>query len=127
MGKNATTFSPGRGAGHGGAASGPGWGGPAKGLRPAFRPGGAQPAPEAKIAGREVAAEIKARIAAHGSAILQAQLARALDLQHPHGFQAAKDLLDRVAPPESKTVLAGDASAPITRIERVIISATPPG
>ena len=53
--------------------------------------------------------------------ILRAQLARALDLQHPHGFQAAKDLLDRVAPPESKTVLAGDASVRTTRVERVII------
>ena len=58
--------------------------------------------------------------------ILRAQSAGALDLQHPHGFQAAKDLLDRIAPPESKTVLAGDASAPITRIERVIIGETPP-
>ena len=127
MARNATTFSPGRGAGHGGAANGPGWGGPAKGLRPAFAPGGAQPAPEAKIAGRQVAEEIKTRIAAHKDAILQAQLARALDLQHPHGFQAGKDLLDRIAPPESKTILAGDASAPITRIERVIIGETPPG
>ena len=100
MGRNSTTFPPGRGAGHGGAASGPGWGGPAKGLRPAFTRGGAQPAPEAKVAGREVAAEIKARIAAHGSAILQAQIARALDTHHPRGAQAAADLLNRIAPPD---------------------------
>jgi len=98
MGRNSTTFPPGRGAGHGGAASGPGWGGPAKGLRPAFTRGGAQPAAEAKVAGREVAAEIKARIAAHGSAILQAQIGRALDTHHPRGAQAAADLLNRIAP-----------------------------
>ncbi|MFM7611227.1 MAG: hypothetical protein ACKO9A_20450 [Alphaproteobacteria bacterium] len=95
-------------------------------MRPAFTPGGDQPAPEVKIAGREVADEIKARIAAHKDALLRAQFARALDLQHPRGFQAAKDLLDRIAPPETKTILAGDASAPITRIERVIIGETPP-
>lgn len=64
-----------------------------------------QPSPEAKRAGHEVAAEIRARIAAHKEAILQAQLDRALAPEHPQGHQAAKDLLDRIMPPETKTDL----------------------
>lgn len=62
-----------------------------------------QPSPAAKSAGHEVAAEIRARIAAHKEAILQAQLDRALSAEHPQGHQAAKDLLDRIMPPETKT------------------------
>ncbi len=97
--------------------NGPGHGGPAKGARrgngrEAFTPE-AQPAPDAKRAGHEVAAEIKARIAAHKDAILGAQLERATDVSHPAGHAAAVDLLNRIAPPESKQTIAGDADAPL--------------
>jgi hypothetical protein len=91
----------GNGAGHGGAATGPGYGpgaGPAKSFTAEQQPTG-----EAKSAGKEVAAEIKAQIAARKEEILAAQFTRALDPLHPQGHAAAKDLLDRIAPPESKT------------------------
>ena len=91
----------GNGAGHGGAATGPGYGpgaGPAKAFTAEQQPTG-----EAKSAGKEVAAEIKAQIAARKEEILEAQFTRALDPLHPQGHAAAKDLLDRIAPPESRT------------------------
>jgi hypothetical protein len=50
--------------------------------------------------------------------ILEAQFARALDLSHPQGHAAAKDLLDRICPPESRQTIAGDAI-------RFVISAAP--
>ena len=95
----------------------PGWGGPAKGAR---RGNGreaytadTQPSPDAKRAGHEVAAEIRARIAAHKDAILDAQLARATDKANPSGHAAAVDLLNRIMPPESKQTVSGDADAPL--------------
>jgi hypothetical protein len=100
------TTRVGNGPGHGGPASGapaqgPGYGpgaGPAKAFTSEQQPTG-----EAKSAGKEVAAEIKAQIAARKEEILAAQFTRALDTAHPQGHAAAKDLLDRIAPPESKT------------------------
>ena len=97
--------------------NGPGYGGPAKGARrgngrEAFTPK-AQPLPEAKKAGHEVAAEIRARIAAQKDAILDAQLARATHVLHPAGHAAAVDLLNRIMPPESKQTIAGDPDAPL--------------
>ena len=38
---------------------------------------------------------------------------RALDTAHPQGHAAAKDLLDRIAPPETKQTVSGDADAPL--------------
>ena len=96
-----STTRKGNGAGHGGPASGAGYG-PGAGPAKAFTADN-QPAPEAKSAGKEVAAEIKAQIAARKEEILAAQFTRALDPAHPQGHAAAKDLLDRIAPPESKT------------------------
>jgi hypothetical protein len=97
--------------------NGPGYGGPAKGARrgngrEAFTPE-AQPLPDAKRAGHEVAAEIRARIAAKKDAILDAQLARATAVMHPAGHAAAVDLLNRIMPPESKQTIAGDPDAPM--------------
>jgi hypothetical protein len=113
MTKNATSFPAGRGPGRGGPAKGAGWGGPAKGAgRPRIRfTPDCQPAPEAKVAGKEFAAEARRRVIEHLPEILAAQFARALDLQHPHGFQAAKDLLDRICPPESRQTLSGAPDA----------------
>ena len=97
--------------------NGPGYGGPAKGARRGNGRDGftseAQPSPDAKRAGHEVAAEIRARIAAQKDAILDAQLARATDVLHPAGHAAAVDLLNRIAPPESKQTIAGDPDAPL--------------
>ena len=126
MGKNATTFSPARGAGHGGPAKGAGMGlgigGPARGAGTPFGPENL-PSGEAKAFGRAVAADFRARVAERAAEIFEAQLARALDLAHPQGHAAAVNLLDRIMPPESKATLAGDPNAPvaITRIERIII------
>ena len=96
--------------------NGPGYGGPAKGARRGNGRDGftseAQPLPDAKRAGHEVATEIRARIAAQKDAILDAQLARATDVLHPAGHAAAVDLLNRIAPPESKQTIAGDPDAP---------------
>jgi hypothetical protein len=97
--------------------NGPGYGGPAKGVRrgdgrEAFTPE-AQPSPDAKRAGHEVAAEIRAKIAEHKDAILDAQLARAKDALNPSGHAAAVDLLNRIMPPESKQTVSGDADAPL--------------
>lgn len=61
-----------------------------------------QPDRVSKIVGHTVAEEIKAKIAARKDEILEAQLARATDIEHPQGHQAAADLLNRVMPPESK-------------------------
>jgi hypothetical protein len=85
-----------------GPGKGPGYGPGAGPSAPPFTADN-QPAPEAKSAGKEVAAEIKAQIAARKEEILAAQFTRALDPLHPQGHAAAKDLLDRIAPPESKT------------------------
>lgn len=97
--------------------SGPGWGGPAKGARRgdgrAAYTADTQPSPDAKRAGHEVAAEIRARIAEHKDAILDAQLARAKDALNPSGHAAAVDLLNRIMPPESKQTVSGDADAPL--------------
>ena len=97
--------------------NGPGYGGPAKGAR---RGNGreaytadTQPSPDAKRAGHDVAAEIRARIAAHKDAILDAQLARATDETNPSGHAAAVDLLNRIMPPESKQTISGDPDAPM--------------
>jgi hypothetical protein len=46
--------------------------------------------------------EIKAQIAARKEEILEAQFTRALDKTHPQGHAAAKDLLDRIAPPTAQ-------------------------
>ena len=105
-GRTRATRPKGNGPGHGGPASGTpaqgaGYGpgaGPAKAFTADYQPPG-----EAKSAGKEVAAEIKAQIAARKESILEAQFKRALDPLHPQGHAAAKDLLDRIAPPESKT------------------------
>ena len=97
--------------------NGPGSGGPAKGAR---RGNGreaytvdTQPSPDAKRAGHEVAAEIRAKIAARKDEILEAQLARATDEHNPSGHAAAVDLLNRIMPPESKQTVSGDADAPL--------------
>ena len=97
--------------------NGPGYGGPAKGVR---RGDGreaytadTQPSPDAKRAGHEVAAEIRAKIAARKDEILEAQLARATDEHNPSGHAAAVDLLNRIMPPESKQTVSGDADAPL--------------
>jgi hypothetical protein len=110
------TTRVGNGPGHGGPASGApasgaGYGpgaGPAKSFAADHQPPG-----EAKSAGKEVAAEIKAQIAARRGEILEAQFTRALDTAHPQGHAAAKDLLDRIAPPETKQTVSGDADAPL--------------
>ena len=90
--------------------NGPGYGGPAKGARRGNGRDGftseAQPLPEAKKAGHEVAAEIRAKIAEHKEAILDAQLARAKDAKNPSGHAAAVDLLNRIMPPVSKIELS---------------------
>ncbi len=85
---------------------GPGHGGPARGK--GAPPIGAenQPSPEAKAAGHEVRAQILERIAARKIEIVDAQLSRAIDPLHPQGHAAAKDLLDRLLPPETKTTVA---------------------
>lgn len=111
MARSCTTFPPGRGRGYGGPATGPGWG---AGAGPA-RPFGAhyQPAPEAKSAGKEVAALVRARVMERAEELLAAQFERALSLQHPQGHQAAKDLLDRILPPVQRQELAGADCAAI--------------
>ena len=47
----------------------------------------------------------------HLPEILEAQFARALDLTHPAGHAAAKNLLDRICPPESRQTLSGAPDA----------------
>jgi hypothetical protein len=114
MTKNATSFLAGRGPGRGGPAKGAGWGGPANGAgrpRALFTPD-CQPTLEAKLAGKEFAAEARRRVIERLPAILKAQFARALDISHPQGHAAAKDLLDRICPPESRQTIAGDGSLP---------------
>jgi hypothetical protein len=116
MGRTSTTRPKGNGPGHGGpargaSASGAGYGpgaGPAKSFAADHQPPG-----EAKSAGHEIAAEIRARIAARKEEIIAAQFSRALDPMHPQGHAAAKDLLDRIAPPETKQTVSGDADAPL--------------
>lgn len=97
--------APARGAGHGGPATG-------ASVAPLFNADN-QPPGAAKSAGKEVAAEIRAKIAARKDDILEAQLARAMDVLHPAGHAAAVDLLNRIAPPESKQTIAGDPDAPL--------------
>jgi hypothetical protein len=84
-----------------GAGKGPGYGPGAGPSAPPFTADN-QPAPEAKSAGKEVAAEIKAKIAEHKDAILDAQLARAKDAAHPQGHAAAEALLNRIMPPTAQ-------------------------
>ena len=84
-----------------GAGKGPGYGPGAGPSAPPFTADN-QPAPEAKSAGKEVAAEIKAKIAEHKDAILNAQLARAKDTAHPQGHAAAEALLNRIMPPTAQ-------------------------
>ncbi|MFN8995716.1 MAG: hypothetical protein ACK5X3_18900 [Pseudomonadota bacterium] len=116
MGRTSTTRPKGNGPGHGGpargaSASGAGYGpgaSPAKSFAADHQPSG-----EAKSAGHEIAAEIRARIAARKEEIIAAQFSRALDPMHPQGHAAAKDLLDRIAPPETKQTVSGDADAPL--------------
>lgn len=108
MGRNSTTYPKG---------NGPGYGGPAKGARRGIGRVGftseTQPQPDAKKAGHEIAADIRARIAAQKDKILGAQIKRATDISHPAGHAAAVDLLNRIAPPESKQTIAGDPDAPL--------------
>ena len=109
-------------------ARGAGTGGPARG-EPARAAFGVAPQPPAwtKSEGRAVAAEIRRSIAERRQALLEAQMARALDPAHPQGHAAAVNLLDRIMPPESKATLAGDDDAPlITKIERVRVDRDAP-
>lgn len=92
----------GNGRGVGGPAKGAGYGGPAAGPRETFT-ADKQPPPEAKAAGHDVAAEIRARIAARRHEIFDAQIERALDLSHPQGHAAAAWLGDKLLPPETKS------------------------
>lgn len=89
-----------------------GVGGPARGMRAPFGPEN-RPRPEAQSAGRAVAGETRARIAAHAEAIIEAQLVRALDLAHPQGHAAAKALLDMICPPETRQTISGAPDAPL--------------
>jgi len=100
MGRTSTTRPKGNGAG-----KGPGYGPGAGSSAPPFTADN-QPTGEAKSAGKEVAAEIRARIAAQKDAILDAQLARATDALNPQGHAAAVDLLNRIMPPVSKIELS---------------------
>jgi hypothetical protein len=84
-----------------GAGKGPGYGPGAGPSAPPFTADN-QPTGEAKSAGKEVAAELKAKIAARKEEILEAQFMRALNQEHPQGHAAAKDLLDRIAPPTAQ-------------------------
>ena len=90
--------APARGAGHGGPAKG-------ASVAPPFAADN-QPPGAAKSAGKEVAAEIRAKIAARKDDILEAQLARATDALNPSGHAAAVDLLNRIMPPVSKIELS---------------------
>lgn len=81
--------------------------GPARGERPQFTPD-RQPSAEAKAAGRDVAAEVRAAIAARRHELLNVQFARALAQDHPHGHQAAKDLLDRIVPVKQDITTDGE-------------------
>lgn len=96
---------------------GVGIGGPAKGAGVKIT-AETQPSPEAKSAGKAVAQEIRARIAAKRNEILEAQFTRALDVNHTHGHAAAKDLLDRILPPQQE--ISGADGAPLV-IERRIV------
>jgi len=80
-----------------------------------------QPSPAAKSAGQAVAAEIRERIAARRHEIIDKQFERALALDHPQGHQAAKDLLDRIMPPETRTDLTsgGERMATVTVVSGV--------
>jgi hypothetical protein len=115
-GRTSGTRPKGNGPGHGGPASGrPASGagyGPGAGPAKAFSADN-QPLGEAKSAGHEIASVIKAQIAARKEEIIAAQFQRALDPMHPQGHAAAKDLLDRIAPPETKQTVSGDADAPL--------------
>lgn len=91
----------GNGRGVGGPAKGAGYGGPAKGLSETYS-AEHQPPPEAKSAGHDVAAEIRARIAAKRNEIFDAQIERALDLSHPQGHAAAAWLGDKLLPPKQE-------------------------
>ncbi|MCZ8278310.1 MAG: hypothetical protein O9313_08225 [Acetobacteraceae bacterium] len=128
MARNATTYARGNGKGYGGPARGPGmgegWGGPARGMRAPFGEGN-HPTGEAKAYGKLLANDMRARIAEHAAEIVQAQLDRAIDPAHPQGHAAAVDLLNRIMPPETRQTLAGDPTAPIHRIERVILEPPP--
>ena len=125
MARNASTFPAGRGKGFGGPARGPGmgagWGGPTQSMRAPFGPEN-RPRPEAQSAGKAVATEARARIAAHAEAIIEAQLGRALDLAHPQGHAAAKALLDVICPPETRQSLSG---APDALMAFTVISGVP--
>ena len=125
MTRNATSFPAGNGKGHGGPARGPGMGfgvgGPARGMRAPFGPEN-RPSPEAQSAGKAVATETRARIAAHAAEIVQAQLDRALDLAHPQGHAAAKALLDMICPPETRQSLSG---APDAMMAFTIVTGVP--
>jgi hypothetical protein len=83
-----------------------------------------QPSPEAKSAGQAVAREIRERIAEHKEALVTAQLARALDVTHNQGHQAAVDLLNRIMPPESKQEVSGPDGGPAEIIWRIVDPAT---
>ncbi|MCZ8141771.1 MAG: hypothetical protein O9273_08880 [Acetobacteraceae bacterium] len=125
MARNASTFAAGNGKGYGGPARGPGMGfgvgGPARGMRAPFGPEN-RPSPEAQSAGKAVATETRARIAAHAAEIVQAQLDRALDLAHPQGHAAAKALLDMICPPETRQSLSG---APDAMMAFTIVTGVP--
>ena len=96
-----TTY--GKGVGHG----------PAKGSRTPNYSASNQPSLEAKLAGRDVAAEIRERISVRRNEIVDAQLLRALDLAHPQGHQASSDLLDRIAPKINKNEVSGPEGGPM--------------
>ena len=106
----------GNGAGYG-APKGPGG--------PAFNASN-QPAPEAKSAGHDVAAQIRERISAQRNAIVDAMLARALDTAHPQGHQSSADLLDRIAPKTAKIEHGGPDGGPVL-IRRLIVDPREPG
>lgn len=98
-------------------SQGKGYGGPAKGTRPAFTADN-QPPAVLKSVGHDVAREMREMIAARRKELIAAQFDRALNPDHPQGHAAAKDLMDRIMPPKQE--ISGPEGGAM-RIERVIV------
>ena len=100
--------------------NGAGIGGPAKGgKRPAFSADN-QPSPEEKSAGHDVAKEIRERIAARRTEIIEAEIARAIKVDHPQGHSAAHKLLERLSPTVAKQEISGPGGGPQEIIRRIV-------
>lgn len=102
-------------------AGGEGYGGPAKGASTSRFDAQNQPSTEAKMIGREVAAEVRARIAARRFEIVDKMIHTALHGEAAQSNQAGIFLINQIAGTPAQSVDLTSDGGPLTVVVRRLV------